>query len=41
MDDIVEEPIEEVGEKKEEQPEKAKNMSESEKEGYNENLTRL
>ena len=28
MDDIVEEPTEEVGEKKEEQPEKAKNMSE-------------
>ena len=40
MDDIVEEPIEEVGEKKEEQPEKAKNMSESEKEGYNEEFNK-
>lgn len=40
MDDIVEEPTEEVGEKKEEQPEKAKNMSESEKEGYNEEFNK-
>ena len=32
--------LEEVGEKKEEQPEKAKNMSESEKEGYNEEFNK-
>ena len=39
MDDIVEEPTEEVGEKKEEQPEKDKNMSEVKKRDTTRKLT--